>query len=85
MISPTLYFSIIFALSSFLNDEIISLRETQAFPLTLSNFIKANFGARFIYDDDIDAFDINDAGEEVNVGPKLQIKQLLGVGLVYSF
>ena len=52
---------------------------------TVNNFIKANFGTRFIYDDDIDAFDINDAGEEVNVGPKLQIKQLLGVGLIYSF
>ena len=35
--------SIILALSSFLNDEMISFLETQAFPLTLSNLIKANF------------------------------------------
>jgi hypothetical protein len=41
--SPTLYFSTIFALSSFLKDEIISLLDTQALPLTLSNLIKANF------------------------------------------
>ena len=32
IISPILYFSIIFALSSFLNDEIISLLDTHAFP-----------------------------------------------------
>ena len=38
--SPTLYFSIIFALSSFLNDEIISFLETQALPLNLSSLIK---------------------------------------------
>ena len=50
MISPTLYFSIIFALSSFLNDEIISLRETQAFPLTLSNFIKQIFEVHSLND-----------------------------------
>ena len=41
--SPTLYFSIIFALSSFLFEEIICLLDTQAFPLTLSNLISANF------------------------------------------
>ena len=46
--SPTLYFSIIFALSSFLNEEIISLRETHALPLTLSNLISANFCGSFI-------------------------------------
>ena len=46
--SPTLYLSTIFALSSFLKDEIISLLETQAFPLILSNLIKANFCGSFI-------------------------------------
>ena len=43
MISPTLYFSIILALSSFLKEEIISLLETHALPLTLSSLINANF------------------------------------------
>jgi hypothetical protein len=41
--SPTLNFSTILILSSFLNDEIISLRDTQAFPLSLSSLIRANF------------------------------------------
>ena len=62
-ISPTLYFSITFALSSFLFIETICLLETQAFPndwypqpqevggpapLILSNFIIANFIGSFI-------------------------------------
>ena len=50
MMSPTLYFSIIIALSSFLKDEIISLLDTHAFPLTLSNLIKANFEAHSLGD-----------------------------------
>ena len=41
--SPTLYFSTIFALSSFLNEEMISLLDTQAFPLILSSLMSANF------------------------------------------
>ena len=45
---PISYLSITFALSSFLKEEIISLRETQALPLTLSNFINANFCGSFI-------------------------------------
>ncbi|MGB0776863.1 MAG: DUF3078 domain-containing protein [Flavobacteriaceae bacterium] len=51
----------------------------------VNRFIKANFGTRFIYDDDIDTFETNDEGIEINEGPKLQIKQLLGLGLIYSF
>ena len=46
--SPILNFSTILILSSFLNEEIISLLETQALPLTLSNLIRANFCGSFI-------------------------------------
>ena len=48
--SPTLYLSIIFALSSFLNEEIISLLDTQALPLTLSSLISANFEVHSLND-----------------------------------
>ena len=47
--------------------------------------MKANFGMRWIYDDDIDTFTTDSEGNEINEGPKLQIKQLLGLGLTYSF
>ena len=43
IISPTLNFSIIFTLSSFLFDETTCLLETTLFPLTISSFISANF------------------------------------------
>ena len=54
------------------------------FDLVVNNHIRANIGAHFIYDDDIKAKEeIN--GQQVTIGPKVQLKQMLGVGLVYEF
>ena len=54
------------------------------FDLVVNNHIRANIGAHIIYDDDIKAKEeIN--GQQVTVGPKVQLKQMLGVGLVYEF
>lgn len=52
--------------------------------LVVNEYVKANIGAHFIYDDDIKAKEERN-GEQVTLGPKLQLKQLLGVGLVYNF
>lgn len=50
----------------------------------VNEYVKANIGAQIIYDDDIKAKEeIN--GEQVTVGPKLQLRQWLGIGLVYNF
>ena len=52
--------------------------------LVVNQYVKANIGARVIYDDDIKAKEeVN--GTQVTVGPKAQLKQLLGVGIVYQF
>lgn len=52
--------------------------------LVVNQYVKANIGAYLLYDDDIKAKkDI--AGEQVTIGPKVQLKQLLGIGLVYDF
>ena len=52
--------------------------------LVVNQYIRANIGARIIYDDDIKAKEeVN--GNQVTVGPKLQLKQMLGIGLVYTF
>ena len=52
--------------------------------LVVNQHVKTNIGMHVIYDDDIKAKeDIN--GEQVTVGPKLQLKQILGVGIVYDF
>jgi len=50
----------------------------------VNKYVRANINTHVIYDDDIKAKEeIN--GEQVTVGPKIQLKQMLGVGLVYSF
>lgn len=50
----------------------------------VNQYVKANIGLHMIYDDDIKAKEER-AGEQIIVGPKLQIKQMLGIGIVYSF
>ena len=52
--------------------------------LTVNEYVKANIGLHMIYDDDIKAKEeIN--GEQVILGPKLQLKQALGIGIIYNF
>ncbi|WP_298397839.1 DUF3078 domain-containing protein [Flavobacterium sp.] len=54
------------------------------FDLVVNKYVRANIGAHLIYDDDIKAKEeIN--GEQVTVGPKVQLKQMLGIGIVYNF
>ncbi len=52
--------------------------------LVVNQYVRANIGAHMIYDDDIKAKEDID-GQQVTLGPKLQLKQLLGIGLVYDF
>ncbi|MBC5837934.1 DUF3078 domain-containing protein [Flavobacterium muglaense] len=52
--------------------------------LIVNSHIRTNIGAHFIYDDDIKAKE-NIDGTQITVGPKLQLKQVLGVGIVYLF
>lgn len=52
--------------------------------LVVNEHVKTNIGIHIIYDDDIKAKEeVN--GEQVTVGPKLQLKQVLGLGIVYDF
>jgi hypothetical protein len=52
--------------------------------LVVNEYVKANVGVHFVYDDDIKSKkEIN--GEQVTRGPKAQLKQVLGVGVVYAF
>ena len=54
--------------------------------LTVNDFVKASIGSHLKYDDDIKVqADTNDDGELENLGPKIQFKQMLGVGVVYEF
>ena len=57
------------------------------FNFTVNNFIEATLGTHVIYDDDI-KFDrvVADDGTVINPGgARVQLKQILGIGLVYNF
>ena len=50
----------------------------------VNEYVKANIGVHMIYDDDIKTKDqVN--GEQVILGPKIQLKQTLGIGVIYNF
>lgn len=52
--------------------------------LVVNEYVKTNIGTHLIYDDDIKAKEeVN--GTQITVGPKVQLKQILGVGLQYIF
>jgi len=54
--------------------------------LVVNDFIKANIGSHLRYDDDVKVKkDTNNDGELETLGSRIQLKQLLGVGLVYEF
>ena len=54
------------------------------FDLVVNKYVRANIGAHLIYDDDIKAKEeINNV--QVTVGPKVQLKQMLGIGIIYNF
>ncbi|MDD3004666.1 DUF3078 domain-containing protein [Flavobacterium sp.] len=50
----------------------------------VNKYVRASINTHLIYDDDIKAKE-EIAGEQVTVGPKIQLKQMLGIGLTYSF
>ncbi|WP_035669600.1 DUF3078 domain-containing protein [Flavobacterium sp. 83] len=52
--------------------------------LVVNQYVKANIGTRIVYDDDIKSKKEVD-GAQVTQGAKAQLKQLLGVGIVYIF
>lgn len=52
--------------------------------MVVNKYVRANIGLHLIYDDDIKATEEID-GEQIKVGPKLQMKQALGIGVIYIF
>ncbi|TDD99879.1 DUF3078 domain-containing protein [Flavobacterium cellulosilyticum] len=54
------------------------------FDLKVNQYVQANIGTQIVYDDDIKTTEEID-GKQVSRGAKIQLKQSLGVGLVYNF
>jgi hypothetical protein len=54
--------------------------------LVVNDFIQANIGSHLRYDDDVKVKeDTNGDGELETLGPSVQFKQMLGVGVIYEF
>lgn len=54
--------------------------------MKVNDFVKANIGSHIRYDDDVKfKEDTNGDGKLETAGPRLQLKQMLGVGVVYEF
>ncbi|KVV13839.1 DUF3078 domain-containing protein [Flavobacterium sp. TMP13] len=52
--------------------------------LVVNEYVRANIGFHLIYDDDIKN-KIEVEGKQITEGPKAQLRQVLGVGVVYAF
>jgi hypothetical protein len=54
------------------------------FDLIVNKYVKANIGMHLIYDDDVKTIEeVN--GQKVETAAKVQFKESLGIGMVYSF
>ena len=54
--------------------------------MKVNDFVKANVGTHIRYDDDVKfKEDTNGDGRLETLGPRMQLKQMLGVGVVYEF
>ena len=52
--------------------------------MVVNQYVRANIGLHLLYDDDVKAKEEID-GVQTTVGPKVQLKQGLGIGFVYIF
>lgn len=56
------------------------------FDLTINEYVTANIGSHFLFDDDVKhKADVDNDGVLDILGPRLQVKQVLGVGFLYNF
>jgi hypothetical protein len=54
--------------------------------LKVNDFLSATLSTELIYDDDVMiAVDNNDDGVPERTGPRVQFKEVLGIGLNYTF
>lgn len=72
--------------SNYLNNpERIDVNWENLLQFKVNKYISATLSTHLIYDDDIDIAVFDDNGVEVGKGPRLQFKEVLGVGFAYRF
>ncbi len=55
------------------------------FRFKINKLLEANFRTHLIYDDDIKIKETNESGDVEILGARVQLKQQLGIGILYSF
>lgn len=56
------------------------------FTFRINKFMRASVGGHLIYDDDVKyKEDVNNDGNLETLGPRVQLKQFLGIGIMYRF
>ena len=53
--------------------------------MKINKFLSASLINQLIYDEDIDITTYDENGDVDEVGPKVQFKNIFGVGLTYTF
>lgn len=73
--------------TNYLNDpQNVDVNWENSLNLKVNSFISANLFVHLIYDDDVHIdVDSNDDGKIDSSGPRLQMKEVLGIGLSYKF
>ncbi len=67
------------------NPERIDISWETLLEVKLWKAISLTLSTHLIYDDDIDIAVVNDAGEQTAFSPRVQFKEVFGVGLAYNF
>jgi len=52
--------------------------------MKVNDWLSASLITQLIYDDDIDIVEVDDSGNVIGSGPKVQFKQIFGLGLSYT-
>jgi hypothetical protein len=63
----------------------IDVNAEALFNFKINKWLSASWSFNMIYDDDIDISILGEDGSEIGKGPRAQIKNVLGIGLSYSF
>lgn len=56
-----------------------------SFQFKINKLFQANFRSHLIYDNDIKIKETNSEGIVETLGARLQLKQQLGIGIIYNF
>jgi hypothetical protein len=67
------------------NPEYIDVNWENALLMKINKYLSASLINQLIYDEDIDIPTFDEDGNQIGAGPKVQFKNIFGVGFTYKF